>query len=372
MDSDIPKKRGRPRKNQMVTFETSRTDQKEKVDKKDIDTREIILRFPKFTMSERPNPDETAFAREKKNPYDREMAQAPTVIDRTRSEHFDDRDMQPDPDLSDGESKGNQNAFTTCDDMTINMLTDEANTISDAESSDSNSVTVDELIIELKRKDSLIKQLKNEVAELRKTVPQRSTVGRNVKTQVMNINFIDNRSGVQRVCEETDVCCWWCTEKFDTFPCFIPERFNDNKFYVFGCFCSFNCAKRYNIELLDYKVFDRDSLLNRLYSTIYPDSTGSTIQLAGPRESLTKFGGPLSIDEFRANFYITGKDYRLLLPPMVNLVACIEERTKEKTRDVHKERPKEDPDKNKKTDNMSRLGLKEVVKETKKGKFTFV
>ena len=42
--------------------------------------------------------------------------------------------------------------------------------------------------------------------------------------------------------EKTNIHCWWCTLKFDTPPVSLPNKFYNKKFYVFGCFCSFNCS----------------------------------------------------------------------------------------------------------------------------------
>jgi hypothetical protein len=122
----------------------------------------------------------------------------------------------------------------------------------------------------------------------------------------------------------TNIVCWWCTHKFDTIPCFLPEDFTDGKFYVLGCFCSFNCAVAYNFSLNDYKVWDRYSLLNKMYYII--NGKHEHITMSPPREILEKFGGTISIEEFRKSLVSCTKEYRLVLPPMIPIIPFIEER----------------------------------------------
>ena len=60
-------------------------------------------------------------------------------------------------------------------------------------------------------------------------------------------------------------------------------------------------------------------MLNYLYSF------NKKIKPAAPRLTLKKFGGQLSINEFRKNNNILDKNYKLLLPPMISLIPTIEE-----------------------------------------------
>ena len=184
---------------------------------------------------------------------------------------------------------------------------------------------------------------------------------REVRIIPMNINFIDNSTGKTILCEKTDIACWWCTYSFETLPCFIPERYNDGKFYVFGCFCSFNCAMSYNILLNDYKVLSRNSLIKNLYYTI--TGKNDDISLAPPKEALRKYGGILTIDEYRKGDKKISAEYRLKLPPMINLIACIEEKSKEKHYNYSKGQEKGlEVHKKKSLNIMDTVGIKEVLK----------
>ena len=130
--------------------------------------------------------------------------------------------------------------------------------------------------------------------------------------------------------KKTDIVCWWDTCSFDNIPCFIPEKYYDNTFYVFGCFCSFNCALAYNLNISDhkYKVFDRHSLIQKFYSVM--TGKNNIISIAPPREILKKYGGNTEIKDYRKLFNLINKKYKLKLPPIINLIPCIEEKTKTK------------------------------------------
>ena len=100
-------------------------------------------------------------------------------------------------------------------------------------------------------------------------------------------------------------CCFWDTEPFDTDVIYIPKNFspNDNKFSVYGCFCSPECAAAYlmNENINDSEKFERYHLLNFIYGKIY--NYKKPIRPApNPYFTLNKFMGNLTIDEYRNLF----------------------------------------------------------------------
>lgn len=133
-------------------------------------------------------------------------------------------------------------------------------------------------------------------------------------------DFIENDTWIHK----TNVCCWWCCNTFDTVPIGLPEKYIDSidKFRVKGIFCSFSCMIAYrNNEKGDIKDF----LINFLYSKI----TGTPLinidlQPAPPRCSLKMFGGDLSIDEFR-NSFKEERIYKMIQYPMFICKEYIEE-----------------------------------------------
>ena len=105
-------------------------------------------------------------------------------------------------------------------------------------------------------------------------------------------------SVVNNVCNSSD--CWNCCHSFDNVisKCSIPLKYENNVFSTIGSFCSYPCVARYIIESKE-NVFDKLSLLN-LYVNMKYNKTSSIIP-APPRLYLTKFGGNMSIEEYRGD-----------------------------------------------------------------------
>lgn len=99
--------------------------------------------------------------------------------------------------------------------------------------------------------------------------------------------------------------CFWCTEHFDTPVIHIPKNKcnNTNKYNVYGCFCSPECACAYLIDekINDSEKFERYHLLNFLYGNIY-NYTKNIRPAPNPYYTLSKFMGNLTIDEYRNLF----------------------------------------------------------------------
>ena len=86
-------------------------------------------------------------------------------------------------------------------------------------------------------------------------------------------------------------CCWWCTCSFNNDPYYLPNKYENKKYYVIGYFCNPKCVNSYNLYYLnDYQSLNRFTLTKNLYNC------GN---IALPKEQLDKFGGNLNIDIFR-------------------------------------------------------------------------
>lgn len=303
---DPPRKRGRPRKNKIID-KPQKLIERKKISKEN-ENREIILHLPLFknkTSNSSPESEKNAFT----------MGEESTDNNNNKNNDKDRDDKDKDNNDKDKE----------------NYIDEAILTISDQESqsADEDHLHIEELLNEIKKRNKIIKRLREENAALKNVVGENAFMScREIRTIPMNIAFIDNKNGNTLICEKTNIVCWWDTYNFDTLPCFIPERYSNGKFYVFGCFCSFDCAIAYNLSLNDYKVSDRNSLIKKLYFTIIGEN--DDIPVAAPREILEKFGGNLGIEEYRKISRSINKEYKLILPPMINLIACIEEKTKDK------------------------------------------
>jgi len=124
--------------------------------------------------------------------------------------------------------------------------------------------------------------------------------------------------------ESTNTYCWWCCHPFNGPPCALPELYKKEKFYVSGCFCSFNCTASHNFSRNDDNMWERYSLLNLMYKKLY-NQKFIKINLAPPREILKIFGGYMSIEEFRDNSLKNEKIFTIVRPPLISIIPKIEE-----------------------------------------------
>jgi hypothetical protein len=131
-----------------------------------------------------------------------------------------------------------------------------------------------------------------------------------------------NTKHTQELPSETDLACFWCCDSFKGRPCVIPIRIVDSVWHVYGNFCTPQCCMAYLLsELLDtHTRWERISLLNRLYRM----NTNGRIYPAPSRESLQRFGGPISIDDFRALCQSQRVRVDVHLPPMVSILASMD------------------------------------------------
>lgn len=143
-----------------------------------------------------------------------------------------------------------------------------------------------------------------------------------------NLELISVKGDKIKIKEKTNIKCWHCTYNFDSVPCFIPDKFINGIFHVFGCFCSFNCALTYNLNFLnDSRVNTRHSLILLMFHKIF--GKNKVLTYAPKKELLTDYGGPLTITKFRNSFLEINNEYRMNLPPVIPLIYEIEVRNRE-------------------------------------------
>ena len=153
---------------------------------------------------------------------------------------------------------------------------------------------------------------------------------KNINIYNIDVNIIDRDGNNLVLTETTDISCWWCSCQFDTTPIFLPYNYHNNIYHALGCFCSFNCAMAYNIDINDYKIWIRSSYLHKLYREM--TNNLNEISPSLPRQALKKYGGWLTIEEFRKKLLNINKEYRHIIPPMVPIVSIIEECSKSRNR----------------------------------------
>lgn len=122
--------------------------------------------------------------------------------------------------------------------------------------------------------------------------------------------------------EHSKLACFWCCEVFESRPCVIPIRVIESVWQVYGNFCCPQCAMAYLMsEILDtHTRWERIALLNRLYGK----NVNGRLYPAPSRESLERFGGPISIDNFRSICESQKIRVDIHMPPMVSILASMD------------------------------------------------
>jgi len=141
------------------------------------------------------------------------------------------------------------------------------------------------------------------------------------------INLISIMDGKCIIPEKTNIACWWDCYEINNMPFFLPDKFYNGIYYVFGCFCSPNCAMAYNLHMNDNKTHNRYSLVKRMIFDMY--GKHEHLHISPPKEILEKFGGPLSISQFRNKFFLLKKEIVMTIPSMVPLQSIVEEYTRD-------------------------------------------
>ena len=244
---------------------------------------------------------------------------------------------------SDIEKYSKKSSYTENSDQNQNTNTESSLIENNSTENSNNELSFDNPVIfnEKKKKaeknseNKYIKFLEKKIEKLKEELEYHND--KNTSTEVFShdyniekiinnlINIEDNKCALN---EKSDLHCWWCCHKFDNIPFPLPNKFYKEKFYVFGNFCSASCALSYNLDMQDHKIWERTSLITKLYNLLTESDT-DTINPALPRQSLDIFGGSYNIDEFRENAM---KIYnsRFIIPPMVPIITLIEESYKER------------------------------------------
>jgi len=135
----------------------------------------------------------------------------------------------------------------------------------------------------------------------------------------MLLKFSEYSKKYNSLPDDTTNKCYWCLHNFNNKVFGLPLKIVENKFEMYGCFCSPECVTSFNFEeLKDEFVWERYSYINYLYNDsdikIYP---------APSRFVLNIFGGELTIEQFRN---ITEKKYNgnILLPPLISIIPQLE------------------------------------------------
>ncbi len=299
------RKRGRPPKNMIISKPV-----KQIIEKKDVEE-QLVLYLPNFNDDKNKTDNEflSISETETKNKFKHLTENITETSDNSDKSDNDksDSDEQSDTDIVDSDK--------------IDKTKDKK--IKEKKERKRN-INIEKLIEELHKKDAIIMTLKSKLKD--KSLYNENSVGltKDNKKKLLNIGLISINNNKLQIAEKTDIACWWCTHNFDTFPLFLPEHYKNDKYFVFGNFCSFSCMLAYNDNLDDYRKSVRNSLIKQLYRDIF-DENDMNIKPAGPRELLKKFGGILDITEYRDPNNVCKKNYKMSIPPMIPLLSEYDE-----------------------------------------------
>jgi len=123
-------------------------------------------------------------------------------------------------------------------------------------------------------------------------------------------------------------CCWWCTLPFNwpSYSMPIQHYSKDKKYSTLGVFCSPECCAAYVFDNAgrygdSWKQYE---MLHRMVHKMI-DNKRVRIKLAPPRETLRKYGGTYTDEDYRelVNNYRT--EVRMVMPPVFPVQTVIEE-----------------------------------------------
>ena len=245
----------------------------------------------------------------------------------------DDEDSESESDASSESSSDNdENDFFTINETTEGNRGIDYISHSDSSNSSVESMKLDDLYKELKIKEKLVKQLTEKVnyMNLYGSV-NNNTATKDVMRRMHDLKLIKvNEGSSMTITDKTNIKCWHCTYNFDGPPCFIPDNYINGFFYVFGCFCSFNCAATYNLEILnDSRTKTRYSFILLLFHKIF--GKNKSLTYAPKKEMLEDYGGEMTIKEYRDSFLSMGKEYKVTIPPMIPLLYEVETKSRDTT-----------------------------------------
>jgi hypothetical protein len=102
--------------------------------------------------------------------------------------------------------------------------------------------------------------------------------------------------------DKSPYACWNCDMYFNGTPWGIPEPLKepiDGKYYCYGNFCSPECVARYLSDrenTIDF--WEKYSILCMIYQKVKNMPPETKVMMAPPKESLLKYGGKLSYENY--------------------------------------------------------------------------
>lgn len=132
-----------------------------------------------------------------------------------------------------------------------------------------------------------------------------------VKLQLTNLDKSFNNEIINDInnleVKNTSELCWNCCEPLNKSINSIPLIYKNKIFYVYGDFCCLECGLRYARDNFDSNKYLEISTYTNLYNKEMYNNDDS-INIAPHRLMLKKFGGNLTIDEYKKDNIKYGKN----------------------------------------------------------------
>ena len=122
---------------------------------------------------------------------------------------------------------------------------------------------------------------------------------RNIKKRIQEkLKELEKQFNLNETVKQS--ACFWCTYDFNTPSIHIPSLCFQEKYNVYGCFCSPECACSYlfNESIDNNTKYERYQLLNYIYGKVY-DYKKEIKPAPNPYYTLEKYYGNLTIQEYR-------------------------------------------------------------------------
>lgn len=196
-----------------------------------------------------------------------------------------------------GRKKGSKNKNKINNDIITEEIVDKQPPKKRGRKPKQNIIKNDNPIFDSDNKNNLIIRVKKDISKSHEFISYDSS------DKFSDINYESN------TCE----LCWNCCHKFNNNTHGIPLKYIDNIFYIYGYFCSLECASRYTFDNFD-NHFEIYTLINHYYNFLN-DTIGNKVNIAPKKLTLKAFGGTLNIEEYRKNFK-SNAIYNVNIPPI--------------------------------------------------------
>lgn len=163
-------------------------------------------------------------------------------------------------------------------------------------------------------------QIKNEV---------RNEINRNIDIQNLNTKIVELSEQLENNITNDKSNCFWDTEEFNyNNKICIPKYILNDCYYVYGCFCSLNCAvaSLFNEDIESSVKWERYALLVQMYSSVL-DYDINIIPSPDPKYTLEKFYGNMNIEEYRNLYCLKLYVYIYDKPLICNLPGVFTDKT---------------------------------------------